>query len=76
MRKNRIKCYLCGNSVLYDEVKQSYFCSECNATHDSSVFEVEAEKPKSRRYRLTKFRIFVAVLAALFVVYYFFRFLT
>ena len=73
MRK-RIKCYLCGSVVLYDDLSQNYVCSECNASHDSSVFV--AEKIKNKRYRLTKFRVFVAVLAALCIVYYFFRFLT
>ena len=73
MRK-RIKCYLCGSVVLYDDLSQNYVCSECNATHDSSVFE--AEKIKNKRFRLTKFRILVAVLASLWILYAFFRVLT
>jgi hypothetical protein len=71
MRKKQIKCYLCGNVVLYDDLNQNYTCSECNATHDSGVFE--AEKIKSRRYSLRRIRILIAILGALFVFYYILR---
>jgi len=74
MKKKKLECFLCGGNVLYDEIKQNYVCAKCNATHDEKVFEVE--KNKNRRYSLKRIRILVAILATLYVLYYFFRYIS
>jgi len=74
MKKKKLECFLCGGNVIYDDIKQNYVCDKCNATHDEKVFEVE--KNKNRRYSLKRIRIFVAILATCYALFYLFRFLS
>lgn len=72
MEKKGLKCYLCGGNITYNEITQTFICTECKATHNSDMFNNDANNKKNR-YRLTKIRILVAILAALYALYFFYR---
>ena len=72
MKKKDLKCYLCGGSIICNEATQNFICNDCNATHDSDIFKTDDKKNKTR-YRLTKIKILVAIFAALYALYFFFR---
>lgn len=72
MKKKGLKCYLCSGNITYNEITQTFICTECKATHNSDMLNIDV-KNKKNRYRLTKMGILVAILAALYALYFFFR---
>ena len=72
MKKKDLKCYLCGGNITHNEEAQNFICTECKATHTSDMFNLDV-KNKKNRYRLTKIKILVAILAALYALYFFLR---
>ena len=72
MKKKGLKCYLCGANIAYNEITQNFICTECRATHNSDILNIDV-KNKKNRYHLTKIKILVAILAALYALYFFFR---
>ena len=72
MKKKGLKCYLCDGNIIYNEEAQTFICTECKATHNSDMLNIDV-KNKKNRYRLTKIGILVAILAALYALYFFYR---
>ncbi|TFG22272.1 MAG: hypothetical protein EU529_10930 [Promethearchaeota archaeon] len=72
MKKKSLKCYLCGGNITHNEITQTFICTECKTTHNSDMFNLDI-KNKKNRYRLTKIKILVAILAALYALYFFLR---
>ncbi len=72
MKKKSPKCYLCDGIITYNEITQTFICTECKATHNSDMLNVDV-KNKKNRYHLTKIRIVVAILVVLYALYFFFR---
>ncbi|TFG01413.1 MAG: hypothetical protein EU540_03720 [Promethearchaeota archaeon] len=72
MKKKGPKCYLCGGNITFNEITQTFICTECKATHNSDMLNIDV-KNKKNRIRLTKIRILVAILAALYALYFFYR---
>ncbi len=72
MKVKGLKCYICGGNIIYNEETHNYICNECNAAHDSEMFNLDDKKNKTK-YQLTKIKILVALLATLYVLYFFYR---
>ena len=72
MKRKGLKCYVCGGNITYNDITQTFICTECKATHNSDMLNIDV-KNKKNRYRLTKIGILVAILAALYALYFFYR---
>ena len=64
-------CFLCGEAVVYDDDKQEFVCVECKTNHSPDLFK--STKNKGFNYHLKKIRIVVAILGALYLLYFMFR---
>jgi len=71
MGKKQIKCIICGGNVIYDEITQNLTCSVCKAHHSSDIFK--SQKIKGTRFRITKIRILVAIMGALYLLWVLYR---
>jgi len=71
MGKKQINCLLCGGKVIYEESTQNYACSICNAHLSSEIFK--SQKEKGSRLRLKKIRLLVALLGALYLLFFLYR---
>jgi hypothetical protein len=71
MGKKQVKCLLCGGTIGYDANAENYKCIDCNAHHSSDLFG--SYKKIGTRFRLTKLRIFFAILGALYLLYWLYR---
>ena len=69
--KKRIKCLVCGGNIGYDENAKIYTCINCNASHSSDLFD--SYKKRGIHFRLSKLRIFFAILGALYLLYWLYR---
>ena len=74
MKKKDLKCVICGSRIVYNENTQNFKCSECNADHTFDMFKTG--KKERTHYRLTKIGIIIAILATLYVLYFFIRRIT
>jgi len=72
MKKKSLKCYICGGNITYNEVAQTFICTECKATHNSDMLNIDV-KNKKNRYHLTRIGILVAIIATLYALFFFFR---
>ena len=71
MGKKQIKCILCGGNVIYDNITEMFNCSECNAHHSADMFNSEGKK--GVRFGIKRIRILIAILGALYLLYFLFR---
>lgn len=71
MGKKQIKCILCGGNVIYNTINDKFMCSECKAHHSTDMFN--SEDKKGVRFGIKRIRILIALLGALYLLYFLFR---
>ncbi|MBD3255359.1 MAG: hypothetical protein GF383_09715 [Candidatus Lokiarchaeota archaeon] len=71
MTKKYFNCAVCGGNVRYDAQADQYVCNECQAVHPSDIFENYEEN--KAKINLKKIRVLIAVLATLYILYFFLR---
>ncbi|MFX0072026.1 MAG: hypothetical protein ACFFAO_13130 [Candidatus Hermodarchaeota archaeon] len=72
MKKNQIKCVVCGGNITYNKNTENYQCIKCNTDHSSEVFAFSNNAKKSR-LNLSRIRIVVAVLGSLYLLFILYR---
>ena len=71
MGKKEIKCILCGGNVIYNKINDKFMCIECKAHHSMDMFNSEGKK--GVRFGIKRIRILIAILGALYLLYFLFR---
>lgn len=71
--KKDLKCAVCSGQLSFDDANSHYICNDCGATHETNLFK--GEKVKTKRFKLKSLRLLIAILAALYLFYWWVRIL-
>ena len=69
MKKNALKCIICGGNINHNEVNQLYRCNKCNTEYAPEMFSADSSKYGKIHVNYPRLKIFFAILGALYLLY-------